>query len=409
MNDTPESANNELPTSVKPFEELPTGNEEQIDMGPPQVASPEKRTALMLGVLAVVVGGVLYYLFSGSTPAPAPSIPTVKPKATAPTISQAPPVPLVELPPPPQPPKIVPKAPPPPKPPVAIPQPIAPVATPLQQPNAQQLSQRYKTRMLVVAGDSDIDAKKETKKSASSSATNDPNDRFSQIVLSDSSAQVTEAGLMPNIYSTIGQGKIIEAVLETAVDTSLPGQMRAVVSRDTYAEAGKKILIPKGSRLIGVYNTAIRRGQKRLYVIWTRVMRPDGVDIMVGSPGVDDLGRAGMEGFVDNRFFEIFGGSLLISSVGIGFAYGAEELLDLKGISETRNQDGSTTRSGSVTDSAAFDALQQLSDLSSGLLAEMLDTRPIMHIDQGTRVKVFVNRDLVFPGETNFNGVSLVY
>ena len=113
-------------------------------------------------------------------------------------------------------------------------------------------------------------------------------------------------------------------MLETAINTDLPGTLRAIVSRDVFAESGKEVMIPKGSRIIGTYNTGISRGQRRVMIVWTRLIRPDGLDIEIGSPGVDSLGRAGVEGDVDNKYAEIFSAAILTSVVTIGAATAAE-------------------------------------------------------------------------------------
>ena len=88
------------------------------------------------------------------------------------------------------------------------------------------------------------------------------------------------------------QGTLIPAVLETAIDTDLPGYVRAVVSRDVRSFDGSKVLIPRSSRLIGQYKSGLADGQTRAYVIWSRLIRPDGVSVALGSPAVDFSGRS---------------------------------------------------------------------------------------------------------------------
>ena len=118
----------------------------------------------------------------------------------------------------------------------------------------------------------------------------------------------------------VAQGAIIPAVLETALDSDLPGFARAVVSRDVRSFDGQSVLIPRGSRLIGQYKSAVSQGATRAFVIWTRIIRSDGVSIQIGSPGEDALGRAGLTGEVNRRFFARFGGSILLSVLNAGVA-----------------------------------------------------------------------------------------
>jgi type IV secretion system protein VirB10 len=224
----------------------------------------------------------------------------------------------------------------------------------------------------------------------------DPNGAFAQAVTEASSAPRTEATNIGDLDITIAQGKIIFAVLETAIDTDLPGTIRAIVSHDTYAEAGRKILIPKGSRLIGTYNSSIRRGQGRVFIIWTRVIRPDGTDIMIDSPGVDSLGRAGEAGDVDNKFFEIFTTAILTSSLEIGTAAVGQGLFGTQQTTTTNNGTGSTTTE-SPTSTAMQEAVQNIGQVGSSIVQSVVNLQPTINIDQGTLVNVFVNRELVFP------------
>ncbi|HYD24520.1 MAG TPA: TrbI/VirB10 family protein [Croceibacterium sp.] len=116
--------------------------------------------------------------------------------------------------------------------------------------------------------------------------------------------------------TTLTQGTMIPAVLETAINTDVPGYVRAVVSQDVRSFDGSRILVPRSSRLIGQYQSGLQAGQKRAYVIWTRLIRPDGVSVALASPGTAFDGSGGLPGKVDNHFFERFGSSMLLSVIG---------------------------------------------------------------------------------------------
>ncbi len=223
----------------------------------------------------------------------------------------------------------------------------------------------------------------------------DPNKAFTTNVLRATKAEKVTATRMNNLGITIAQGKIIDAVVETALNTDLPGTIRAIVARDVYAETGRGVMIPKGSRLLGTYNTNVTRGQKRVLIIWTRILRPDGLDIMIGSPGVDALGRAGVQGLVDNKYTEMFSAAILTSLLTIGVAAGAEAVTD--GGTTTNNTDGSTTRSGGAGIAAGAEAVRTIGDVSKQVVRGVIDQRPTITLDQGTRINVFVNKDLTFP------------
>jgi type IV secretion system protein VirB10 len=226
----------------------------------------------------------------------------------------------------------------------------------------------------------------------------DPNRAFISNVLKATSAEQQKAERLSNLNRTIAQGKIINSVLETAVNTDLPGQLRAIVSRDIYPESGRNVLIPKGSRLIGVYNSVIRRGQTRVLIVWSRLIRPDGVDIMIGSPAIDSLGRAGVNGIVDNKYSEIFSAALLTSVITIGIATSVEAISGDE-TTTTTNANGTTTTGGAGAIAAAG-AVANIGNIGKDIVNTMLDLKPTVTIDQGTRVDVFVNRDLIFPGST---------
>ncbi|MBL7660320.1 TrbI/VirB10 family protein, partial [Escherichia coli] len=87
----------------------------------------------------------------------------------------------------------------------------------------------------------------------------------------------------------VAQGTMIRGFLETAINTDLPGMVRAIVREDVRSLDGGRILIPKGSRLVGEYKSGLARGQKRIFIVWSRVIRSDGVSVEIASPGADRL------------------------------------------------------------------------------------------------------------------------
>lgn len=128
------------------------------------------------------------------------------------------------------------------------------------------------------------------------------------------------SGRLANPSTTVPQGTSIPAVLETALDSTRPGQARAIVSLDVRSFDGTRVLIPRGSRLYGEYQADLEAGQNRALIQWTRLLRPDGVVIAIGSPAGDRLGRAGVQGKVNSHFFERFFSALLQSSLDLGVA-----------------------------------------------------------------------------------------
>jgi type IV secretion system protein VirB10 len=208
----------------------------------------------------------------------------------------------------------------------------------------------------------------------------DPNIRF-QDRLSKNSVPVSVATRTRDRDYLVLQGKFIDAVSETAMNSDLPGQVRAVVSYDVYAESGRRVMFPRGTRLIGEYNTAIAKGQGRLFVVWTRAIRPDGVDIALLSSASDSLGRSGLAGEVDNHFWTIFGTSALLSIIGAGAA--------TAGVNTGQDQ----LNSASIYRSEIAESFNRS---ASRVLDKYLDIKPTITIANGELLKVFVARDLDF-------------
>jgi type IV secretion system protein VirB10 len=188
---------------------------------------------------------------------------------------------------------------------------------------------------------------------------------------SDASAtDVAVARRMVDPASTVSQGTLIPAVLETAINSDLPGYVRAVVSQDIRSFDGSRILIPRSSRLVGQYKSGLAAGQTRAYVLWSRLIRPDGVSVAIASPGTDEAGQSGLAGQVDSHFFKRFGSALLLSVVGAASAIGTG---------------GASLLVSGGGASAAGVAAQQ-----SGGIA------PTVRVSQGQPIRVFTARDLDF-------------
>ncbi len=129
-------------------------------------------------------------------------------------------------------------------------------------------------------------------------------------------AEGVTAQRLQNPAATVAQGTLMTAVLETAINSDLPGYARAVVSQDVKSYDGKRVLIPRGTRLIGEYKSGLTVGQSRAYILWTRLLRPDGVSLALASPATDFAGRNGLGGKVDSHFFKRFGSAILLSVIG---------------------------------------------------------------------------------------------
>jgi type IV secretion system protein VirB10 len=148
---------------------------------------------------------------------------------------------------------------------------------------------------------------------------------------------------------TVVQGTIIPAVLETAIDSELPGNVRAQVTEPVFSFDGSRILFPAGTMLIGTFSNDVDIEQRRVLISWNRAVTPEGKSIGLASTDVDPLGRAGTEGDVDNRYVKKIGAAAFISAI----------------------------------------------DGGRGILDKYLSLPPILRVPQGKEIRVSVNRDLV--------------
>jgi len=132
------------------------------------------------------------------------------------------------------------------------------------------------------------------------------------------SDDAVRATIIRNRSSVVQQGVIIAAVLETPLNSDRAGLARAIVSSDVRSFDGTRVLIPRGSRLIGDFKADNNPGMRRILVTWSRLIRPDGVAIRIDSPSSDALGGAGVPGSVNTHFFARFATSVLQSALAIG-------------------------------------------------------------------------------------------
>ncbi|MCE3005374.1 MAG: TrbI/VirB10 family protein [Rickettsiales bacterium] len=360
-----------------------------LDTGAPNVAASKNRVMLVLGGLGVLVLFLLYNLFfRGETSPPPPEELEVRPIVQSPI--EPPPLPIEE-PPLPEPPALV-SAPP-------IPEPTNLPIINQEDDSAlkEQLKARQRSEMVVINNDGGgLLGGGTTTRPAN--ADGDPNSQFSARV-ANSEAEKSVATRIGDLRRIIAQGRLISATMESVVNTDLPAPIRAIVSRDVYGEAGTIPLIPAGSRLIGSYNTELTGGQTRVFIVWTRVLRPDGIDVKIDSPLVDQIGQAGIGGIVDNKFQFIFSRAVMASVVSIAFALGSDEINPNDSGTSTTTSTTGTTQDGNAASLATVNALNRLGALTESFLQRFLDIGPTIIVDQGTPVNVFVNRDLIFPAE----------
>ena len=300
---------------------------------------------------------------------PAPEIVEIPPPPPPPPPAEEPDTTEFEVPPPP-----VPGAPPPPD---AV------------ESTADEFPERFRSK-LVVVDNAAADGQGSLTGNEGEGLTVAGEDRSSKFLAAASSIgdRGAKARKIERIDALVPEGTLIPGILETAIVSDLPGQVRAIVSQDVYSFDGRRILIPTGTRLIGEYQSEITRGQTRIFVVWTRMLRDDGVSVRLNSIGADSLGRSGLTGRVDKKFRERFGAAILLSIVGAGASY-------LTGYgSEAAAEDSEDAQN--AEELARETLAQAFSDMANQALGDSLRIPPTISVSQGERIFVFVRQDLDF-------------
>lgn len=200
-----------------------------------------------------------------------------------------------------------------------------------------------------------------------------------------SQAPVSSASYNPNREFLVQQGKVIDAVLETAVKSDIPSTIIARVSDPVYGEQGRYELLPAGTRLFGEYSSVVKAGQTEIAAIWRRAITPQGVEIMLDSPSTNNLGIVGMGGKVNNHFFRMFGTAALLSVFGAATA-----TVDVKG--SDNNNSAAQYRS---------EVANAFNDTAQNMLSKHADIPPTIEVKHGAQIKILVAKDLDFSSLLN--------
>jgi type IV secretion system protein VirB10 len=183
------------------------------------------------------------------------------------------------------------------------------------------------------------------------------------------------------------RGTYIRCVLETHIVTDVPGFTSCIVTEPVYSFTGRRLLLPKGSKMLGQYNMAPNTA--RVAVIWDRVITPNGIDVNMASPGIDIQGGAGHPGYLDNHWGQRIGAALLISMLSDAFSYEAAK----HGPSTT-----TVTSNMAVETPWQSNTAQTLQNLANQAVRQAANRPPTVTINQGAVVYVYVARDIDFSG-----------
>lgn len=243
-----------------------------------------------------------------------------------------------------------------------------------RQEAEEAAERRRSSPMIAIGGDGMAGAGGADGQAQQEAARLDPNEEF--VRNAGKPAPVQRAQVIVNPSNTVTQGTVIQAALETALDSTLPGPIRAVVTEDVHSYDGSRRLIPRGSKLIGKYSAGVEIGQNRVLVAWERIILPDNQSVTISAYGADEIGRSGTTGRVNSRFAQRFGSAALISLVSALPGLVADDV------------DNDNARE------AAENVGDDLANATSSVMADYLRIPPTIQVKQGSRITVMVDRDL---------------
>jgi type IV secretion system protein VirB10 len=173
-------------------------------------------------------------------------------------------------------------------------------------------------------------------------------------------------------------GAVISAALITGIRSDLPGQITAQVTESIYdSPTGRILVIPQGTRIIGEYSNDVGYGQRRVLLVWSRLIFPNGRSIVLErQPGADPMGHAGLEDGVDYHWWDLAKAAGLSTLLSVGAELAVDD--DDRLLRAIRN-------SGKDT----------INDAGQQTIRRQLQVAPTLTIRPGFPVRVVVTRDLI--------------
>jgi type IV secretion system protein VirB10 len=220
-------------------------------------------------------------------------------------------------------------------------------------------------------------------------------DEFTNAMTASSVGAAAKAKRMKHPSLTIPAGIVIPCILQTAINSELIGFVDCNLPSEVRSADGTVTLLDKGSQVMGQIKSGLRRGQDRLFILWTRARTPDNVTVDLASPGADELGRSGVDGYVNTHFWKMFWTAALFSLI----EYGPQ-------LATAAIQNANKT-SGSVNNYTTFLTPQQ--SLANTILQDDLHIPPTLEKNQGDVVSIFVARDLDFSAVYDLRTTSPAY
>ena len=201
-----------------------------------------------------------------------------------------------------------------------------------------------------------------------------------------SANKISVAQYLRNPDTLLVRGTYIRCVLETRIVTDYPGFTSCIVTEPVYSINGRRLLLPKGSKALGRYEG--EPTGPRVAVLWDRITTPNGLDVTLEGPGVDNLGGSGHPGDYNGHWFSKMSSALMISLVSDAFKYEAAE----------HGPKTSEVTSGGTIVSQPFESntAKTMERLANQALSKAESRPATVTINQGTVLNIYVAKDVDF-------------
>ena len=204
----------------------------------------------------------------------------------------------------------------------------------------------------------------------------------------DDGNKVSIAQYLRNPDALLVRGTYIRCVLETRIITDVDGFTSCIVTEPVYSINGRKLLLPKGSKALGRYQGEPKG--PRVAVVWDRITTPNGLDVMLEGPGIDNLGGAGHPGDYNGHWFSKMSSALMISIISDAFKYAA---------AENGPETTSATPGGFVAvQPFESNTAKTMEQLANQALSKAMARPATVTINQGTVLNIYVAQDVDFSG-----------
>lgn len=206
-----------------------------------------------------------------------------------------------------------------------------------------------------------------------------------------------EASNEHKLLRTITADRMIPAFLVRPISSQIPGSAVAQVETNIYGAMGRVVLIPKGSKVIGFYQSNNKIGEYRLQIIWTRIITPQGNNIMLtDAKGADVKGYNGLIGEVHTRNFERYGIPLTLSTLSNGLLL-AVNSLNQKGTIEQSKSEAGNLANAYIQSQILSGMRQDVSSIIQKIVQEQIKIQPIITIKEGSRIFIAPTQDIFIP------------